>query len=184
MLMRKLLPLLLVLFSSTSIAMNSLTSKSSVSTKPISILDCDVSKCGEKEVEKRTKGLMCLCEKVALASVTNAGVGLTSTNEGDDNAPYPGYLRANYANNLQVTPSSTICHGMVVSKLIDAKKCLVSCSIMEQYIRAASGQDAMVCQKAVEESGIVIDGNILGEDDEDDKKVGLSGGGASSLLRL
>ena len=55
---------------------------------------------------------------------------------------------------------------------------------MEQYIRAASGQDAMVCQKAVEESGIVIDGNILGEDDEDDKKVGLSGGGASSLLRL
>ena len=138
----------------------------------------------QKEVEKRTKGLMCLCEKVALASVTNAGVGLTSTNEGDDNAPYPGYLRANYANNLQVTPSSTICHGMVVSKLIDAKKCLVSCSIMEQYIRAASGQDAMVCQKAVEESGIVIDGNILGEDDEDDKKVGLSGGGASSLLRL
>ena len=167
--------LLLLLHSflfSTTLA--GLVPSMSDSKKPQSVMDCDLSKCHEKE------GLMCLCERVAWASVHNAGAGFTSTDAGEDNVPYPGYLRTNYGNSLQKYPSSTICHGMVLSKSIDAKKCLVSCSIMEQYIRAGSGQDAMVCQKAVEEAGIVMDGNILGEE----KDSGIGSGTSGTSLRL
>ena len=52
------------------------------------------------------------------------GGGDTSTNAGNDNSPFPGYLRNNYANDLQNGASMTICHGMVQSKLI-VPKCLV-----------------------------------------------------------
>ena len=119
-----------------------------------SVADCDLKICNQKA------GLMCLCQKVALSSVGQAGLGWTSTNAGHDNFPFPGYLRTQYGNDLQRQPSSTVCHAMITAHSIDPS-CMVSCSIMEQYIRAASGQDAMVCEKAVEEASIVMDGNIL-----------------------
>ena len=148
---------------------------SSTSKAPESADTCDLKRCQKKE------GYMCLCQRVALASVSDS---LTTTDSGMDDRPYPGYLRTNYLNDLQNHPSSTICHAMVVSKQIDVK-CLVSCSIMEQYIRAASGQDAMVCMKAVEEAELVgADGEMLtdvGEEDALEAKEAESGASKTSI---
>ena len=57
--------------------------------------------------------------------------GDTSTNAGNDNSPFPGYLRNNYANDLQNGASMTICHGMVQSKII-VPKCLVGKYLSEE----------------------------------------------------
>ena len=94
---------------------------STTSTKPQSIASCTLPKdCGDKSIATE---FMCLCQKVAMSAAY--GGGDTSTNAGNDNSPYPGYLRNNYANDLQNGASMTICHGMVQSKLI-VPKCLVS----------------------------------------------------------
>ena len=94
---------------------------STTSTKPQSIASCTLPKdCGDKSIA--THEFMCLCQKVAMSAAYNGGD--TSTNAGNDNSPFPGYLRNNYANDLQNGASMTICHGMVQSKLI-VPKCLV-----------------------------------------------------------
>ena len=93
---------------------------STTSTKPQSIASCTLPKdCGDKSIAPE---FMCLCQKVAMSAAYNGGD--TSTNAGNDNSPFPGYLRNNYANDLQNGASMTICHGMVQSKLI-VPKCLV-----------------------------------------------------------
>ena len=163
-------------YASAGVLPSTSSLSSSTSKAPESLDSCDLSKCQKKE------GYMCLCQRVALASVNSDS--LITTDSGMDDRPYPGYLRTNYLNDLQNHPSSTICHGMVVSKKIDVK-CLVSCSIMEQYIRAASGQDAMVCMKAVEEAELVgADGEMLtdvGEEDALEAKEAESGASKTSM---
>ena len=125
---------------------NSMLNKNEAIEKPQSVSTCDLTKCD--------KEFMCLCQKVALASSYGNDWGDVS----------PSYLRNNYANDLQRSPSATICHSMVNTKQIDVK-CLIPCAVMEQYIRASSGQDAIVCQKAVEEAQILETGEKILSDD-------------------
>ena len=54
---------------------------------------------------------------------------------------------------------------MVQSKMI-VPKCLVACAVMEHYIKAGQGQDAMACQKAVEEAELLATGDEILEDPE------------------
>ena len=132
---------------------------------------------------ERDEAWMCMCQKLA-ATVASITVAYAPHDDSTDNSPWPNYLRANYPGDFANGPSHTICHDMLKAGTI-AKKCFVNCGIMEQYLRASQGQDAMVCEKALEEANLVKGGDVMGGEKEEDE-AGALGSSSSSLggLRL
>ena len=154
-------------------------SGASTAVAPQSFVTCELT----PVTCERDETWMCMCQKLA-ATVASITAAYAPHEDSTDNSPWPNYLRANYPHDFSNGPSHTICHDMLNAGTI-GKKCFVNCGIMEQYLRASQGQDAMVCEKALEEANLVTEGGIMDDGTEDDE-AGVHAGAASSLggLRL